>query len=84
MRAGLAHYEPVRFSDNIALAFVDGLPHTELLEPLQQRRNALLQIVESARLAPSHPGMVHLVIDHQRIHLKSELVWMDELLERIT
>ena len=84
LRASLAHYEPVKFSDDIALAFADGLPHTELLELLQQRRNALQRIVESTRLTPAHPGLVQLVIDHQRIHLESELVWMDELLERIT
>jgi DNA-binding PadR family transcriptional regulator len=84
LRASLAHYEPVKFTDDIALAFADGLPQTEILELLQQRRNALQRIVEATRLTPAHPGLVALVIDHQRIHLESELVWMDELMERIT
>jgi hypothetical protein len=44
----------------------------------------LQRIVESTQLTPSHPGLVQLVIDHQRIHLESELVWMDELVEHIT
>lgn len=84
LRALLANYEPVKFSDDIALAFADGLSQTELLELLQQRRNALQRIVEATRITPAHPGLVQLVIDHQRIHLESELVWMDELLERIS
>ena len=84
LRESLVHYEPIKFSDDIALAFADGLPKTEILELLQQRRNALQSIVEATRLTPAHPGLVQLVIDHQRIHLESELVWMDELLERIS
>jgi DNA-binding PadR family transcriptional regulator len=83
LRAFLAQYEPVKFSGDIALAFADGLPQSELLELLQQRRNALQKIVEATRLTPAHPGFVQFVIDHRRIHLESELVWMDELLDRI-
>ena len=83
LRTYLAQYEPVKFSDDIALAFADGLPQAELLELLQQRRGALQTVVEAARSTPAHPGFVQMVIDHQRVHLESELVWMDELLERI-
>jgi DNA-binding PadR family transcriptional regulator len=84
LHESLAHYEPVKFSDDIALAFAGDLTSTELLELLSQRHQALLTILEAAQTAPSHPGMVQLAIDHQRIHLESELRWMNELMERVS
>ena len=83
LRASLATYEPLKFTDDIALAFSDGLPRTELLTLLEQRRKALLLVLEAARLTPPHRGHVQFVIDHQRVHLESELRWMDDLLERM-
>ncbi len=80
----LARYEPHKFTDDIALAFADGLPHDELLDLLTKRREALRLIVEAVRLTPPHQGFIQLVIDHQRIHLESELRWMDELLKRLS
>ena len=84
LRESLAQYEPLKFTDDIALAFADGLPHAELLELLRQRRTALLTVVEVVRLTPAHKGFIQFVIDHQLIHLESELRWMDELLNRIS
>jgi DNA-binding PadR family transcriptional regulator len=84
LREGLVNYEPIKFGDDIALAFADGLPQHELLELIKQRRSVLLNLVEVTRLTPAHPGLAQLVVDHQLIHLESELRWMDELLERIS
>lgn len=84
LHESLAHYEPVKFSDDIALAFAGDLPSAELLELLQQRRHQLVTILEAVQSVPSHPGMVQLAIDHQRMHLECDLRWMDELMERIS
>lgn len=84
LRESLAKYEPHKFTDDIALAFADGLPPAELLDLLAKRREALRLIVEAVRLTPPHHGFVQLVIDHQRVHLESELGWMDELLARLS
>lgn len=84
LRESLANYDPIKFADDIALAFADSLSQAELLDLLQQRRNALLTLIEAIRLAPAHQGFVQLVIDHQRAHLESELRWMDKLQERIS
>jgi len=83
LRESLAKYESHKFGDDIALAFADGLPQAEILDLLGQRREALRLAVQSARLAPPHRGFVQLLIDHQLIHLESELRWMDELMNRI-
>ena len=84
LRERLATYEPHKFTADIALAFADALPHVELFDLLTKRREALRLIVEAVRLTPPHPGFAQLVIDHQRIHLESELRWMDELLTRLS
>jgi DNA-binding PadR family transcriptional regulator len=84
LRESLTHYEPIKFVDDIALAFADSLSREELLDLLQQRRKALLSLIEAIRLVPTHQGFVQFVIDHQRVHLESELRWMDELQKRIS
>jgi len=84
LRESLAHYEPVKFSDDIALAFSEALSVTEQQELLSRRYQVLLALVEAVRSIPFHPGMAQLAIDHQRMHLESELRWMEELMERIS
>jgi len=83
LREGLANYDPIKFTDDIALAFADSLSQGEILALLQQRRDALLTLIKEITLIPTHQGYVQFVIDHQRVHLESELRWMDELQERI-
>ena len=84
LRESLANYDPIKFADDIALAFADSLSQAELLDLLQQRRSVLLTLIEAIGLVPAHQGFVQFVIDHQRMHLESELRWMDELQERIS
>lgn len=83
LRESLANYDPIKFADDIALAFADSLSQAELLDLLQHRRSVLLTLIEAIGLAPTHQGFVQFIIDHQRMHLESELRWMDELQERI-
>lgn len=47
-------------------------------------RQALLGVLEAARLTSAHNGFIQLVVDHQRIHLGSELQWMDALVDRVS
>jgi DNA-binding PadR family transcriptional regulator len=84
LRESLAHYEPVKFTDDIALAFSEVLSPAERLDLLSKRRQVLQARLEAVRSTPSHPGMAQFVIDHQCVHLESELRWMDELIERIS
>ena len=84
LRESLSHYEPHKFTDDIALAFADALPGGELTVLLRQRREALRSLLEAANATPPHPGLVQLVIEHHRFHLDSELRWIDELIARIS
>lgn len=83
LRESLAHYHSVKFADDIALAFADDLPPAELHQLLGQRRAALAQALESIQQVPTHKGAVQRVIDHQRVHLESELRWLDGVLNEI-
>jgi hypothetical protein len=74
----------VKFTDDIALAFSEVLSPAERLELLSRRYQVLQAMLEAVRSIPSHPGMAQFVIDHQRVHLESELRWMDELMEKIS
>jgi len=84
LRESLANYDPIKFADDIALAFAEGLSQAELLDLLHRRRSILLTFIDAIKLAPPHQGFVQFVIDHQRMHLESELSWMDQLQERIS
>jgi DNA-binding PadR family transcriptional regulator len=83
LREALRQVEPVKFSDDIPLAFAGDMPREELLELLAGRRAGLQEALEAVQRTPPHPGLFQLLIDHQRVHLQSELHWLDEVMERI-
>lgn len=84
LREALRQVDPVKFSDDIPLAFAGDLPREELQELLRQRRAGLQAALEEVQRTPPHPGLFQLVIDHQRTHLESELRWLDEVIVRIS
>lgn len=83
LRESLTNYHPIKFADDIALAFADNLPPQELQQLLAQRRTALAGILYATQQTPRHKGAIQLVIDHQLVHLESELKWLDGLLNQI-
>lgn len=83
LRENLALHHPATFADNIGLAFLDSLEPSEALNLLHQRRAALTHDLEQFNAVPHHHGSMQLVIDHQVHHLKSELVWLDEVIQRL-
>jgi DNA-binding PadR family transcriptional regulator len=83
LRESLATYVPAEFPADIGLAFLDALPADEALSLLQQRRAALLSLLDMATATDEHPGSMQLVVDHQRWHFKAELEWLDTVIQRI-
>lgn len=82
LRESLSSYTPVRFSDDIGIAFMDALSSEEAMLLLRQRRNSLAQYLNSIK-DTQHPGgkAMNLVLEHYRWHLQSELDWLDHLLQ---
>lgn len=84
LRESLGAYQPTKFVSDIALAFADDLPTDTVITLIKQRRAVIVAALEEADKIPAHKGFVQLVVDHHRIHLGSELKWLDELINRIS
>lgn len=89
LRENLAAHDPTRFAGDIGLAFVDDLPPAEACALLAQRRAALAG--ELAAMQTAHGSGAHgsarglaLIIEHHERHLNAELLWLDEVIERLT
>jgi DNA-binding PadR family transcriptional regulator len=84
--------EPERqfFAIDVGLAFMNALPPHEIRSYLQSRVAQLedaLQYLESHQEdqmeQPEVPASAVAIFEHSRAHLKAELVWMKEVLEKM-
>lgn len=83
LRANLSQHHPVYFTNDIGIAFLDALPHTEALPLLRKRRTTIAERLDYLKtLQPPHESPA-LILDHYLWHLQSELNWLDTLLERL-
>lgn len=83
LHKNLGSYLPVRFGGSIGVAFLDDVNAETAVSLLQQRRQQLTQTLTNTRQIPTHPGAFQFVIEHQLIHLQSELDWLDTLIQKI-
>lgn len=83
LRLNLAEYSPAYFNGDAGLAFMDTLDPLEARSLLEQRRSVMVKELASLAEVPLHGGSLQLVIDHRIHHLKSELDWLDSLLENL-
>ncbi len=86
LRQNLAQYHPIRFADDIGLAFMDALSPEEALQLLQHRHTELtdhLEQISSTHHPSDHTDTLHFVLKHYRWHLQSELEWLDQLIEEL-
>lgn len=83
LRENLGSYSPVQFDGDIGLAFMDALPGEELSSLLSQRRDDLRQQLAAVDAVPDHPGNFQLMIEHQVQHLRAELQWLDDVIDRL-
>ena len=83
LRSNLATYLPARFPGDTALSFLDDLAPEEAAEHLRQRRSQLAAALETVAEAPPHAGSLEILLEHQRLHLQSELTWLDTLIARL-
>jgi DNA-binding PadR family transcriptional regulator len=83
LRECLAKYEPVVFSENIGLLFLDALPAEEATELLRERRARVEAVQDMARDHQVHGGGASLLLQHQARHLATELEWLDEVIEHL-
>ena len=80
LRQNLTTFTPARFGYMVGIAFLDELDVTEARSLLNQRRKALTTALEQIQAAPTHPGSMQHLVEHQDVYLKSELAWLDSIL----
>jgi DNA-binding PadR family transcriptional regulator len=80
LRENLEAHLPAKFAGDVGLAFLEALGVDEAAEHLLRRRSAIAEALEGFQAAPEHPGSLGLVLSHQRLHLASELSWVDSVL----
>lgn len=83
LRENLAAYLPPSFVGDIGLAFMDALQPAEALALLRQRQTALTAALAVIDRAPQHQGSLQWMIEHQVHHLRTELAWLEGLLQRL-
>ena len=84
LRESLQQYTPTFFEDDIPLAFLDEITPEESSTLLETRKDQLLAELEIMQNTPVHPGTVQWMLEHRLRHLETEIVWLDEVLSRLT
>ena len=83
LRKCLAKYDPPEHHSTVCLAYINQIPEGEAAELLGQRRNMIEESLAGLISGDMHHGSFQLVIDNQVIHLKAELEWLDNVLDRM-
>lgn len=84
LKQNLGTHLPAKFAGDTGLTFLDNLPAEETVALLQQRRQQLSEALFAIEQVPAHTGSLQFMIEHQQIHLQSELVWLDSVIERLS
>jgi DNA-binding PadR family transcriptional regulator len=83
LRLCLANYQPPEHHSTVCLAYLDRIPEGEAAQLLGQRRKMIEESLAGLSSGDMHHGSYQLVIDNQIYHLKAELEWLDEMLDRM-
>jgi DNA-binding PadR family transcriptional regulator len=84
LRSNLITHSATYFSGDIGLALLDALPAQEAAALLRQRRDATAANLAQVQSVPQHGGSAQWVIEHQIVHLNSELAWIDQVIQRLS
>ena len=83
LRQCLANYQPPEHHSITCLAYLDQIAEGEAAELLGQRRKMIEESLDALSSGDMHHGSFQLVIDNQVYHLKAELEWLNNVLERM-
>lgn len=83
LRQNLSSYSTRLFPDDVGLAFLDELRPAEAIALLYERRKVILNQLNELRRVPAHSGQVQWVFEHHLRHLEVDLLWVEEVIQRI-
>lgn len=81
LRGALPEYRRPAFPGNVPMLFMDALPHEELHDLLDLRRNAIRERMVALETHLDH--VAHPLFDHQLLVLRAEKQWVEDLLESL-
>ncbi len=84
LRENLAAYLPAKFPGDTGLTFLENLPADEVILLLEQRREKMVNALAVIEQAPPHTGSLQFMLEHQHLHLQSELNWLESVIERLS
>jgi len=84
LHENLAHYNPVNFTGDIGMAFLDWLSPAEALPLLEAQKQQLMARLKMVSTIPPHNGSLQLIFSHQTRHLQAELDWLNEVIEQLS
>ncbi|NTV36409.1 MAG: helix-turn-helix transcriptional regulator [Anaerolineaceae bacterium] len=82
LRKNLSEYSSAIFPADTGLAFLDEISTVEALGLLLLRKEAIKNRLDELTSIPEHPGTLQWLLEHQRLFLGTELIWIDELISR--
>jgi DNA-binding PadR family transcriptional regulator len=79
LRETLPEYRPAAFPGNVPFLFMDALPREELDDLLDRRRGTIRERLVALESQLDHMG--HPLFDHHLLILRTELKWVENLIE---
>jgi DNA-binding PadR family transcriptional regulator len=83
LRDSLTEFHPLHTGGDVALAFSADLPAEEAKARLEEQKHQVLERLHEVEAAPSHPGRMQWMLEHQIRLLREELEWLEEVSTRI-
>ena len=83
LRQSLANYKPADHVSPVSLAFLALLPPEEALPLLEKRKQLIENYLKRLHEIASQQMQSYLVLENQQLHVETELVWIQELIERL-
>jgi len=83
LRDDLATFRPAPLQGEVGLAFLDVLSQEETAALLRKRLDAAAEALRQAAVAADHPGSMSPALEHRRVHLETEVKWLESLVARL-
>lgn len=84
LREHLKKYARTYYEDDVGIAFMDQLSTAEVHQLLAEKREKIQTLLQQFRDVPAeHPEHFGYVIQHNIVHLETDLTWLNGLLSKL-
>jgi DNA-binding PadR family transcriptional regulator len=84
LREHLKSYARTYYEDDVGITFMDQLSNDEVRQLLVEKREKIQALLQQFRqVSETHPEHFSYVIQHNIVHLKADLTWLNSLLSKL-